>query len=272
MPDINNKSSIAVVFLNLFVVLVLTGCYRPMPEPEIVMGPESLLGEITVQRHIVGRSIEHRPIEYLVLGAGKDVTFILASIHGNEPAGTPLVRSLEEHLQLHPQLMQGRKVVLLPVANPDGLAHNSRNNARGIDLNRNFAAANRVKSSSSGYRALSEPEARVIERLIRQYAPDRIVSIHQPLACIDYDGPAYPLAVRMALYCGLPVKKLGAKPGSLGSYAGISRGIPIITLELPGDASRLNRQSLWQRYGTALLAAVVYPNNPTAIKGLKRSF
>lgn len=243
-----------------------------MPEPEIVLGPESLLGELIVQRHTIGRSIENRPIEYLVLGKGKDVTFILASIHGNEPAGTPLVRSLEEHLQLYPQLLQGRKVVLLPVANPDGLAHNSRNNARGINLNRNFATANRIKSSTSGDRALSEPETRAIERLIRQYAPDRIVSIHQPLACIDYDGPAYRLAVRMALYCRLPVKKLGARPGSLGSYAGISRGIPIITLELPGTAEQLNRQALWQRYGTALVAAIVYPDNPTLIKGLKRSF
>jgi protein MpaA len=168
--------------------------------------------------------------------------------------------------------MQGRKVVLLPVANPDGLAHNSRNNARGINLNRNFDTANRIKSPISGDRPLSEPEARAIERLIRQYAPDRIVSIHQPLACIDYDGPAYPLAVRMALYCNLPVRKLGAKPGSLGSYAGISKGIPIITLELPASAGRLDRQSLWQQYGAALVAAIVYPNSPTVIEGRKRTF
>jgi protein MpaA len=243
-----------------------------MPEPEIVMGPKSLLGELVVQRRIVGRSVENRPIECLMFGEGKDVILILASIHGNEPAGTPLVRSLEEHLQRHPQLLQGRRLVLLPVANPDGLAHNRRHNARGIDLNRNFATNNRINSPTSGYRALSEPEARVIERLIRQFSPDRIVSIHQPLACIDYDGPAHLLATRMAQHCNLPVKKLGAKPGSLGSYAGLRLGIPTITLELPGRASRLNRQSLWQRYGAALVAAIVYPDSVIAIEGFKELF
>ncbi|HUS73604.1 MAG TPA: DUF2817 domain-containing protein [Sedimentisphaerales bacterium] len=272
MSDINNKSSIALVLLTLFVSLALTGCYRPMPEPEIVVGPKSLLGELLVQRHIVGRSVEHRPIECLVLGEGKDVTLILASIHGNEPAGTPLVQSLGEHLQLYPRLLQGRRVVLLPIANPDGMAHNRHNNARDINLNRNFATTNRIKSPTSGHRALSEPEARAIERLIRQYAPDRIVSIHQPLACIDYDGPAHLLAIRMAQYCNLPVKKLGARPGSLGSYAGFSKGIPIITLELPGGAGRLNRQSLWQRYAAALVAAIVYPDSVTVIEGLKEPF
>lgn len=257
--------------LTLFVVLAFTGCYQPTPHPEIVRGPKSLLDETVVQRHIVGRSVEYRPIECLVLGEGKDVTLILASIHGNEPAGTPLVQSLGEHLQRYPRLLQRRRVVLLPAANPDGLAHNRRHNARGIDLNRNFTTANRINSPTSGYRALSEPEARVIERLIRQYAPDRIVSIHQSLACIDYDGPAQLLATRMAQHCNLPVKKLGAKSGSLGSYAGVRLGIPTITLELSRRAGRLNRQSLWQRYGAALVAAIVYPDSVIAIEGFKRN-
>jgi len=212
-----------------------------------------------VQRRIVGTSVERRPIECLILGKGYDVVLILATIHGDEPAGTPLVQRLAEYLQQHPQILQGRKVVLLPVANPDGLAHNQRYNARGVNLNRNFATANRINSARNGYRALSEPEAWVIQQLIRQYPPDRIVSIHQPLTCIDYDGPARLLAGRMAEYCDLPVRKLGARPGSLGSYAGLTLNIPTITLELPAGASQLSQQALWQRYGPALIAAVVYP-------------
>jgi protein MpaA len=149
--------------------------------------------------------------------------------------------------------------VLLPAANPDGLAYNSRSNANGVDLNRNFSTANRANSAEFGRTALSEPEARAIQQLIRQYSPDRIVSIHQPMGCIDYDGPGYAIASRMAQYCSLPVKKLGAKPGSLGSYAGLTLGIPIITLELSQSDSGVSSDSLWQRYGKALLAAVTYP-------------
>ena len=242
----------------LFGVLVFAGCVEPVRYPEIV-------GELPTfvfpsQYHIVGTSIQQRPIMCLVLGDGPDVTFIMATIHGNEAAGTPLVRSLSWYLRQHPEMLAGRKVVLMAVANPDGMANGSRYNAKGIDLNRNFEAKNRVNSKQTGLTALSEPEARAIRQIIMQYKPDRIVSIHQPLNCIDYDGPARMLADRMGQYCALPVKKLGARPGSLGSYAGITLGIPIITFEmLPAD-SQLNSQALWGKYGRALLAAIVYPN------------
>jgi len=253
----------------LFACLVLGGCYKPVSYPVIVDVPQV---EVVVQRRIVGTSIEKRPIECIVLGQGWDVTFILATIHGDEPGGTPLVLRLAEYLQRHPQLMRGRKVVLLPVANPDGLFHNTRLNARGVDLNRNFATANRINSALHGT-VLSEPEARVIRQLIREHSPDRIVSIHQlmgtgpealsyraPEGCIDYDGPARALAERMAQYCDLPLEKLGATPGSLGSYAGLRLRIPTITLELPGYAHQLGSEVLWRRYGTALITAVVYPD------------
>lgn len=259
ISDINNKSSIALVLLIPFIVLAFTGCYKPVDYPVIVRVLEPPVAEPAILRSIAGNSIENRPIAYTVLGRGSDVTFILAAIHGNENAGIPLVRRLETHLQQHPELLERRRVVLMPTANPDGVARNSRYNARGIDLNRNFATANRINSSRFGRIPLSEPETRAIEQLIRQYAPDRIVSIHQPLACIDYDGPSRALAYRMAQYCKLPLKKLGAMPGSLGSYAGMSLGKPIITLELPRTADRFNSEQLWQQYGPALVAAIMYP-------------
>jgi len=243
----------------LFAVLHLTGCYKPVDEPVIVRVLPLPAPKPAILRSIAGKSIENRPIAYTVLGWGSDVIFILATIHGDEKAGTPLVRQLERYLQQHPELLEGRRVVLMPTANPDGAARNSRYNTRGIDLNRNFSTANRINSSRFGHKPLSEPEARAIEQLIRQYAPDRIVSIHQPLSCIDYDGPSLALANRMAQHCKLPLKKLGARPGSLGSYAGITLGKPIITLELPRAADRLNSEQLWQQYGPALVAAIMYP-------------
>jgi len=242
----------------LFGVLVFSGCIESVQYPQIVGEvPSSVFPQ---QYRIIGTSIQQRPIMCLVLGNGSDVTLIMATIHGNEAAGTPLVRSLSWYLRQRPEMLAGRKVVLMAVANPDGMANNSRYNAKGIDLNRNFEARNRVNSKQTGLTALSEPEARTIKQVIQQYKPDRIVTIHQPLNCIDYDGPARMLAERMGQYCALPVKKLGARPGSLGSYAGVTLGIPIVTFEmLPAD-SQLNSQALWGKYGRALLAAIVYPN------------
>ncbi len=260
----NQKRSVILNVCTLSAVLALAGCYESTAYPELVTtlpsSPYSPTPAVPGQYRIVGTSVQRLPILSFVLGQGPDVTFILAAIHGNEPAGTPLVRRLGKYLQQQPHLMKGRRVVLLAVANPDGMAHSSRFNANGVDLNRNFPASNRVNNKQSGATAFSEPEARLVKQLIEQYSPDRIVSIHQPLACIDYDGPGTTLAVQMAQYCSLPVKKLGAKPGSLGSYAGVDLGIPVITFEMRQNDSGLDSDTLWKRYGKALIAAIVYPD------------
>ncbi len=64
----------------------------------------------------------------------------------------------------------------------------------------------------------------------------------------------------MAQDCDLEVKKLGARPGSLGSYTGETLGIPTITLELSSAAEKMSDDALWQKYGKALVAAVMYPD------------
>lgn len=253
----NKWIKVSTLFI-LFGVLAFAGCVEPVQYPQIV--GELPTAVIPTRYRIVGTSVQRRPIMCLELGAGPDVTFIMATIHGNEAAGTPLVRSLSWYLRRHPEMLAGRKVVLMAVANPDGMVNSARYNARGVDLNRNFEAANRINTKETGLLALSEPEAVIIKRLILEYRPDRIVSIHQPLNCIDYDGPAKMLAEYMGQYCALPVKKLGAKPGSLGSYAGLTLGIPIITFEMTQADSELNSQALWSKYGRALLAAIVYPD------------
>lgn len=244
----------------LFGILALAGCVEPVQYPQIVGEVKSII--LPWQYHIVGKSVQNRPIMCLELGNGSDITFIMATIHGNEAAGTPLVRRLSWYLREHPEILDGRKVVLMAVANPDGMVNNTRYNARWVDLNRNFEAANRINTKETGLLPLSEPEAVIIKQLIREYKPDRIVSIHQPLDCIDYDGPGRMLAEHMGKYCALPVKKLGGRPGSLGSYAGITLGIPIITFEMLEDDSKLNSDALWRKYGKALLAAITFPNRP----------
>ncbi|MHC4476868.1 MAG: exo-alpha-sialidase [Planctomycetota bacterium] len=221
------------------------------------------------QKHTAGKSVEGRPLEYLLFGQGNDVTFILASIHGDEQVGTPLVNRLAEYLDEHPELLDGRKIVLMPNANPDGVVRFAHGNANGVDLNRNFDSKNRRNSKISGLRGLSEPEARVIHEIIEKYSPARIVSIHQlkgwsvytkkPPGIVDWEGPAETLAKRMSEHCKLPVWRFGTQRGSLGAYAGDDLGIAIITLELSKFDYGLSLEQLWEKYQDALIAAVVYP-------------
>ena len=201
-------------------------------------------------------SVEGRPIELHVRGQGPEVVLVMATIHGNEPAGTPIAHALLGHLDAHPDLLLGRQVLVMPLVNPDGHAAKTRGNARGVDLNRNFEAPNRVDRTRYGTRALSEPESQTVERVVRLYRPTRILSLHQPLRCVDWDGPAEHLATRMAEATGLPKKKLGTRPGSFGAWAE-SNGVALITLELPPRVEREGGEVLWARYGEAIVDFVV---------------
>jgi len=188
-----------------------------------------------------------------VIGDGERVVLFLATIHGNEAVGTPLLRELAAHLLEHSAKVEGLTVVIVPVANPDGVFHRNRGNSAGVDLNRNWPTANFRSTRRSGPRPLSEPESHALHGLIEALEPAVVVSIHQPLACVDYDGPGRGLAAAMAESCRLPVRKLGARPGSLGSWVGVTLGRPIVTLELPQN---VDEATAWERYGEALLVAV----------------
>lgn len=209
----------------------------------------------------VGTSVEGRPIEQALLGDGEVTVLLIGGIHGNEEAGTPLLEHLAEVVSSGvepPPWMANRRVAVLPRSNPDGLAASTRHNARGVDLNRNFPSRNFGTARHGGTEPLSEPESRVIHRLIDELAPARIVVFHMPLELIDYDGPARGLARAMGAVSPLPVRRLGARPGSLGSYAGVDLGIPIVTVELPPSARGLELEESWALYGPLILAAIEY--------------
>lgn len=243
--------------------ILLTGAYSLITV--FVCGCTELTGSVDTFLHVrqkfAGRSVQGRPIEYSAHGTGEQTVLILGAIHGNEPASAVLVRRLQKYFNENPKLavLTYRKIIVLPVANPDGLAAGTRSNVNSVDLNRNFPALNRINSAEFGYTALSEPESKAVKKLLEKYKPFRIVSVHQPFGCVDYDGPAEALAATIAESCGLPVRKLGAMPGSLGSYAGEMMNIPVITLELPATAENLSGPELWELYKPALISAIDYP-------------
>jgi protein MpaA len=89
-------------------------------------------------------------------------------------------------------------------------------------------------------------------KMIRQFRPTRVLAVHAPLYCVNFDGPADSLAGAMARASGYPLKpSIGyPTPGSLGSYAGIDLRLPTITLELPG---KISGAAAWKDLEEALL-------------------
>lgn len=226
----------------------------PAPKPPEIRKPEC-------QQIEIGRSVGGKPIMAEIYGEGDATVLVIATIHGNESVGTPLVRKLGQYLLDNPEAAAGHRVIIVPIANPDGMAANTRTNTRGVDLNRNFPAWNYSATRNHGVQPLSEPESRALHGLLLKYPPKRIISIHQPLGCIDYDGPADGVARAMASSSRLPLKKLGSLAGSLGSFAGVTLKTPIITVEFTRSADNLSAAAMWERYGRMLLVGICYPDS-----------
>lgn len=221
----------------------------PVPVPQIF-------------EEVAGHSVLGKTIPLIRFGTGPAV-LIMASIHGSESAGTHIVERLRTQLMEAPAAFpHDRCVLLMPLVNPDGVEKKQRGNAHGVDLNRNFPAENRENSKRYGLTALSEPESLAVYRVVERFQPIRIVTLHEPLRCVDYDGPGLDLATAMAKVCPLDVKKLGTRPGSMGAFTGEERQIPTITLELPRDAKEKTADELWELYGPALILAVTHPLEP----------
>ena len=251
----------------MLITCLAAGCADPItPAPPRTASPPNTLvprPPISDESLIhLGTSHEGRSIDLVVFGREFGATLVLGGIHGNEQNSAQTAAALIAFLRINPAARGGHSVAVLACANPDGTTRGVRTNAHGVDLNRNFPAKNWAASNwkgpyFGGVASLSEPESRAVAAAVARLSPSRIISIHamssQP--CNNWDGPAQSLAELMASHNGYTVKaSIGyPTPGSLGSWAGIDRQIPTITLELPFGSPGA---ACWSHNCDALLAAI----------------
>ncbi len=170
---------------------------------------------------------------------------IIGVFHGEEPQGEYLI---SQFLKTDLSKIKN-KLLIIPCLNPDGKSINKRQNANGIDLNRNFPTKNWKITDNPEYfggnMPNSEIETKFMVEVLDNYKFDAILSIHAPFKIVNYDGPAKNIAEKISSITGYPVQAdIGyPTPGSFGNYAGVERNIPTITLELPEDETN---EALWQ--------------------------
>jgi murein peptide amidase A len=236
-------------------VLIGTGLLAvpapPRPDRNLVLRSQ------TVRRTIdLGRSVRGRRIKAVELGdptAARKI-LVVGAVHGDEPAGTGIARRLERG-----SAPANADLWVVEDLNPDGVALRTRQNARGVDLNRNFPWRWRRRGHAgdqqyTGSRSLSEPEARIAYRLILRLRPEITIWFHQPLGVVDESGGDLAVERRFARLMGLPLRRLTRYPGSAVGWQNhrLPRTTAFVT-ELPAGA--LSKR-IASRYARAVLKLI----------------
>jgi protein MpaA len=158
---------------------------------------------------VIGHSADHRAIVATRVGPADAPVRVLVvgDVHGNEPAGEAIVARLR-----HARLPAGVALYLVRTANPDGRALDTRQNARGVDLNRNFPyrwAPGARGTYYPGPRAGSEPETQALMRLVRRVKPTLAIYYHQHLGItVRERGADLAIERDYARRTGLPLRSL----------------------------------------------------------------
>lgn len=208
--------------------------------------------------NIVGQVCPTYAVDYCNSRSGiparqQKTILIIGVVHGDEPQGKFLIENYlnqEKHMLKTPRPLGERvsearvrgknRLLFIPCLNPDGLELNTRQNSNKVDINRNFPTKNWGINVSEnpdyfgGKTSASEIETKFVIDIIEEFKPDVILTLHAPYKVVNYDGPAKNIAEKISEIINYPTSiDIGyPTPGSFGTYAGVERNIPTITLEL----------------------------------------
>jgi protein MpaA len=164
---------------------------------------------------VLGHSVKGRAIVAYERGdRSAPATVVVGVIHGNETAGLAVIERLRTMpLPAHVHLW------LVPMLNPDGVAAGTRQNAHGVDLNRNWPTGWKHNGRPwdgyySGPRPMSEPENRAMRAFLLRVKPALTIWYHQPLDEVYGSDPHVAALKRYARLSGLPYRRLAVPAGA----------------------------------------------------------
>jgi N-acetylmuramoyl-L-alanine amidase len=219
------------VFLSVALAGLAAASVASTPTPAVTAAAERSVA--------LGRSAEDRPLNAQLVGSprARVKLLVVGSVHGNEPAGKAVVARLRRATP-----PRGTALWLVADANPDGSAAGTRQNARGVDLNRNFGFGWQPLDGTyeSGSGPFSEPESQALAGFIEREQPRITLWYHQALEIIVKGGGDQWLERLYSRRSGLPREALGPLPGTAISWQNDRfQGDTAFVVELPGG--RLSR-------------------------------
>lgn len=212
-------------------------------------------GTALAARHVFGHSVRGRDLTLVTRGA-RDASvevLVVGCIHGNEAAGRAVISALRSSV-----LPRDVRLLLVPTLNPDGEAAATRQNAHGVDLNRNFARGWEASGQPwdtyyPGPRPFSEPETRAVRRLIRRRRPQITIWYHQHMNLVTKPKRHVRTARLYARDVGMRLRRLDRLPGTASRWQNAKwRGHVSFVVELPAGSLA---GSTAARHAAAVVAA-----------------
>lgn len=162
---------------------------------------------------------------------------IIGGVHGDEVEGVHAAYGLFDHFQKsYPYKL---KLTLVPSFNLDGVLAKTRQNKRGVDLNRNLPTQDWTSEVLNpryfpGPTANSEVENKALTSFIEKEKPRIIYSLHSWHPLLNINGKCRKEAEAIQKLTNYPIQEdIGyPTPGCLGTYAGLERDIPTLTYEI----------------------------------------
>lgn len=207
----------------------------------------------------IGSSAHGLPLKAFEFGSPQSPCVLcMGGVHGDEIEGVALAWALwEEFMKSY---LLGLNLILIPELNPDGVLYKTRCNANSVDLNRNLPTEDWTAQIQNpryppGAHPASEPETQAFLNLWNQRPFQFVFSLHSWNPLINTNGPCEPEAQILHQHLGSPVQPTMGypTPGSLGTFAGIEKGIGTITLEIERG---LKNNEVINRYKKAMIAAL----------------
>jgi predicted deacylase len=215
----------------------------------------------------IGTSSRGRAIQAHHFGNGGEAILFVGGIHGNEQSSSLILQDLIKDLDARARsIPPGRQIVVVPTLNPDGYVAGSRNNARNVNLNRNFATSDWQKDlqdtngsvpGGGGETPMSEPETRAIAALSSQLRPRFVLSYHA-VGSVVIGNLAGDSTAKAAGYAGAVGYKNGtgrdaeifdyAISGTYDDWLAQKLGVPSMIVELGSYTYRNyshHKQAMW---------------------------
>lgn len=147
----------------------------------------------STQKEQIGTSFLGNPIYKLSFGSGEKRLLIWSQMHGNESSGTramfDVINFFEQKSELAQAILSNLTIDFIPMLNPDGANVNTRRNAVGIDINRDFLA----KESTEIHVLLNQIEKGNYQTLFNLHDQRTIFNVGQTAkpATLSFLAPSY---------------------------------------------------------------------------------